>query len=157
MVFSLIILGLMVAFLLFFNRFAYSLEIISALSRVSKIADVVLLAIGLTVAFVAGSHEHLVVYVGIYLAFVGIQQEIFKDMREKFVAYVAKRASQAVFVPKMLIDGVLMVEVFFEDDACEFWAVYSGDEDLEIDQAYEGLGLCVVFNSRGEPDYLCCA
>ena len=155
----LIILGLMTAWLAFINDRPYPLEFIGEMSKWMKIIDAIALGVAVIVVifFSEKTSVQIVGGAGLYVVLLGIQQEIFKNMREKFVVYVEEKSSEMVFVPKMIIDGMPMLEMIFdEEDSFTYLAAYIGEDELELDKAYKGLSVCVVFNRRGEPDYVCC-
>ena len=155
MIIVIIILAVQTAWLSFFNCRLCSLEIISFLSVTVKILDVVLLVIGIIAGFFSNiTMAQIIIGISLYIALLGIQQEMFWNMRKRFVAYVCQEAVGADFIPRKVVDGRLIIEVSMKEMSC--WAVYVGQEELEIDKKYERMSLALFFNRRGVLKYLCC-
>lgn len=157
MVLSLIMLALATLYIAFAKGGIYSLEIISGSSKIIKFWDIFWIFLGIGIAVFAEQIKvPFVCWAGIAIALLGIQQEVFRDMREDSEACILDGVADAVFVPEFLIDGIPMVRIVFQQSDMCFWAVYVGEDELELHKEYEGFAVCIVYDNRGRPDYLCC-
>lgn len=157
MILSLIMLSLATLYIALVKGGIYSLEIISGSSKIIKIWDIFWIFLGIVIAVFAEQIKVPVVcWAGIAVALLGIQQEAFKDMRENSEACILDGVADAVFIPEFLIDGIPMVRIVFQQSDMCFWAVYVGEEELELHKKYKDFAVCIVYDNRGRPDYLCC-
>ena len=121
-----------------------------------KIINSIILIIGAIIIYLADAEsEDILLSGGVFVALLGIQQEIFIGMREKFAEYVTKHSKEAKFVVECIIDDCVIGWIKFPEDDKLYDAAFLGEENLEAWEEYS-VDLYINYNRRGLPDMLFC-